>query len=212
MAHYDGKNKYTDTHEGFKWGFEGVPTGLGVQSGYNYNQFMRWGWKNTMQIMDQFRQRDEYDGEMTLNDTPYGAAEYCYNKNKRDKDGNVVEARWFLPTISELEYMLEKFYGDYDVFQDKWYWSSNPGAEGVNGDNGENTDYARATRIKYEPGNEEAVNGYVHYMSNPDWPYDYEGSTNPEKRGPGGHALRSEEFRIRAAYIYKVPDDSNTRW
>ena len=97
-------------------------------------------------------------------------------------------------------------YGDYDVFQDKWYWSSNPGAAGQNGDNGENNQYARATRIKYEPGNQEAdpATGYVHYRSNPDWPY------SPDDNAPnlGGHALRSESFRIRAAYIYQVPESN----
>ena len=207
LAHYDGKNKYTDTQEGFIWGLDGMESGLGVQNGHNYSQFMRWGWKNTMQIMDRYRSSTQWRGhEMTLNDTPSGAAEYCYNKNKRNAQGKVVEARWFLPTISELEYMLEEFYGDYDVFQDKWYWSSNPGAAGQNGDNGENNQYARATRIKYEPGNEEAdpATGYVHYRSNPDWPY------SPDDNAPnlGGHALRSESFRIRAAYIYQVPESN----
>lgn len=204
LAHYDGKNKYTDTYEGFKWGLDGMISDLGVPDGKNYNYYMRWGWYNTMKIMHKYRQSAQWPGhEMTLNDTPSGAAEYCYNKNKRDTDGHVVEARWFLPTISELEYALEKFYVDYEVFQDKWYWSSNPGAEGNYGDNGENPDYARATRIKYDPSNNEAVNGYVHYRSNPDWPY----STDDTAEDLGGHAKRSEEFRIRAAYIYQIPDD-----
>lgn len=204
LAHYDGKNKYTDTYEGFKWGLDGMISDLGVPDGKNYNYYMRWGWYNTMKIMHKYRQSAQWPGhEMTLNDTPSGAAEYCYNKNKRDTDGHVVEARWFLPTISELEYALEKFYVDYEVFQDEWYWSSNPGAEGNYGDNGENPDYARATRIKYDPSNNEAVNGYVHYRSNPDWPY----STDDTAEDLGGHAKRSEEFRIRAAYIYQIPDD-----
>ena len=148
---------------------------------------------------------------MTLNDEPSGAAEYCYNKNKRDKDGNVVEARWYLPTISELEYALEKYYINFEVFQDKWYWSSNPGAEANDqggGDEGEDVYYARATRVKYDPDNnvdEPNEYGYVHYRSNPDYPYDYDTSTNPYKKGQGGHAPRDTEFRIRAAYIYVVP-------
>lgn len=211
LEHYDGKNTYNDTYEGFKWGLNGLESGLGVQNGRPYNQYMKWGWLNTMQIMYRYQHNPQlYRGyEMTLNDTPDSAAEYCYNKNKRDEDGNVVEARWYLPTISELEYALEKYYGIFDVFQDKWYWSSNPGAEGNNGDNGENPDYARGTRIKYEPTNTEANDdGFVHYMSNPDWPYDYVNSSNPIKRGEGGHALRDEEFRIRAAYIYQVPNDA----
>ena len=199
LEHYDGKNKYNDTYEGFRWGLKGLSSGLGAWS--SFYQYFSWGWFNTMQIMDKYRaNRNLWRGhEMTLNDEPSGAAEYCYNKNKRDANGNVVEARWYLPTISELEYALERYYGDFDVFQDKWYWSSNPGAAGTSGDNGENPDYARATRIKYEPDNIEANGaGYVHYMSNPDWPY-------PDK---GGHASRDEKLRIRAAYIYKVPDDA----
>ena len=215
LSHYDGKNQYKDTYEGFKWGLDGLSSGLGVQSGHSYNQYMKWGWQNTMQIMDRYRVSDQWRGyEMTLNDEPSGAAEYCYNKNKRDQDGNVVEARWYLPTISELEYALEKYYIDFEVFQDKWYWSSNPGAEANEqggGDEGEDGNYARATRVKYDPDNtvdEPNEYGYVHYRSNPDYPYDYDTSTNPYKKGQGGHAPRDTEFRIRAAYIYEVPWDA----
>lgn len=215
LSHYDGKNKYTDTYEGFRWGLDGLSSGLGVQSGHSYNQYMKWGWQNTMQIMDRYRASDQWRGhEMTLNEEPSGAAEYCYNKNKRDQDGNVVEARWYLPTISELEYALEKYYINFEVFQDKWYWSSNPGAEANEqggGDNGEDVHYARATRVKYDPDNTVDVPnefGYVHYRSNPDYPYDYDTSTNLYKKGQGGHAPRDTEFRIRAAYIYDVPWDA----
>lgn len=154
-----------------------------------------------MQIMQKYRETGSYEGELTLNDTPSGAAEYCYNKNKRNTNGKVVEARWYLPTISELEYALEKYYGVYDVFQDKWYWSSNPGAAGSSGDKGENAKYARATRIKYDPSDKEAIDGYVHYPSDPDKPY---------SDGLGGFADRNEAFRIRAAYIYEVPSDGGS--
>ncbi len=210
LAHYDGKNKYTDTYEGFKWGLNGVTSGLGVPDGYNYNLYMRWGWRNTMKIMTAYRQSSQWPGhEMTLNDTPSGAAEYCYNKNKRDSEGNVEEARWFLPTISELEYALEKFYVDYEVFQDKWYWSSNPGATGTYGNNGEDPAYARATRIYYNPNDKEANDaGYVHYQSSPDWIIDYPNySEKPWAQGLGGHSPREKELRIRAAYIYQIPED-----
>lgn len=201
LEHYDGKDQYDDVQEGLPWGLVGEESGLGVGDWEPFYQYMSWGWKNTMQIMQKYRETESYEGELTLNDTPSGAAEYCYNKNKRDTNGKVVEARWYLPTISELEYALEKYYGVYDVFQDKWYWSSNPGAEGLSGDKGENTQYARATRIKYDPSDKEAIDGYVHYPSDPDKPYSY---------GLGGFAERNEAFRIRAAYIYKVPDDGGS--
>lgn len=206
LSHYDGKNEYDDTYEGFKWGLNGLESGLGASQGFY--EYMSWGWANTIQIMERYRQSSQWRGEMTLNDTPSGVAEYCYNKNKRNENGRVVEARWFLPTISELEYALEKYYGIFDVFQDKWYWSSNPGASGYNGDSGENENYARGTRIKYDPDNEsgEAENGYVHYRSNPDYPYDY--TDQWYAQGQGGHAPRNTEFRIRAAYIYQEPDDA----
>lgn len=199
LEHYDGKDQYDDVQEGLSWGLRGVQTGLGAQ--YEFCDYMSWGWKNTMQIMQKYRETESYEGELTLNDTPSGAAEYCYNKNKRDTNGKVVEARWYLPTISELEYALEKYYGVYDVFQDKWYWSSNPGAAGSSGDKGENTQYARATRIKYDPSDKEAIDGYVHYPSDPDKPY---------SDGLGGFAKRNEAFRIRAAYIYQVPKDGGS--
>lgn len=199
LEHYDGKDLYADVQEGLSWGLRGVQTGLGAQ--YEFCDYMSWGWKNTMQIMQKYRETGSYEGELTLNDTPSGAAEYCYNKNKRNTNGKVVEARWYLPTTSELEYALEKYYGVYDVFQDKWYWSSNPGATGTEGDRGENPNYARATRIKYDPSDKEAIDGYVHYPSDPDKPY---------SDGLGGFADRNEAFRIRAAYIYQVPSDGES--
>lgn len=198
LEHYDGKDLYADVQEGLSWGLRGVQTGLGAQ--YEFCDYMSWGWKNTMQIMQKYRATGSYK-ELKLNDTPSGAAEYCYNKNKRNTNGKVVEARWYLPTISELEYALEKYYGVYDVFQDKWYWSSNPGAAGSSGDKGENAKYARATRIKYDPSDKEAIDGYVHYPSDPDKPY---------SDGLGGFADRNEAFRIRAAYIYEVPSDGGS--
>lgn len=201
LEHYDGKDQYDDVQEGLPWGLVGEESGLGVGDWEPFYQYMSWGWKNTMQIMQKYRETESYEGELTLNDTPSGAAEYCYNKNKRDTNGKVVEARWYLPTISELEYALEKYYGVYDVFQDKWYWSSNPGAAGSSGDKGENTQYARATRIKYDPSDKEAIDGYVHYPSDPDKPY---------SDGLGGFAKRNEAFRIRAAYIYQVPKDGGS--
>lgn len=201
LEHYDGKDQYVDVQEGLSWGLFDIESGLGVGDWEPFYQYMSWGWKNTMQIMQKYRETGSYEGELTLNDTPSGAAEYCYNKNKRNTNGKVVEARWYLPTISELEYALEKYYGVYDVFQDKWYWSSNPGAAGSSGDKGENAKYARATRIKYDPSDKEAIDGYVHYPSDPDKPY---------SDGLGGFADRNEAFRIRAAYIYKVPSDGES--
>ena len=219
LAHYDPKNEYTQTYEGLEWGLNGIMTNLGVSNG-NFAQYLSWGWYNTAKIMAEYRnQRGTWRGhEMTLNELPSGAAEYCYNKNKRQDGENGTlrdkDVRWFLPTTSELEYALETHYGNFEVFQDKWYWSSNPGAKWNpwnGGDNGENDEYARATRIKEDPYNEsgEAENGFVHYKSNPDYIYVPDGSVYPGCKDVGGYAERSIRFRIRAAYIpeSQVPDD-----
>ena len=227
LAHYDPKNEYTQTYEGLEWGLDGLETGLGVEG--EFYQYLSWGWYNTAKIMAEYRnQRGSWRGhEMTLNELPSGAAEYCYNKNKR-KDGvngtlTDENVRWFLPTISELEYALETHYGNYDVFQDKWYWSSNPGATwnpSGGGDVGENKDYARATRVKYDPDNKvDKPNefGYVHYRSNPDYIYTEDGSVyegeDGKAKGYGGYAERSVKFRIRAVYIpeRQVPNDWELR-
>lgn len=183
---YDPKDKFTAVYEGLDWGVNGVMTGLGARN--NFADYLDFGWRNTKQIMEKYRDNVGASWkEMTLNDTPRGAAEYCYNKNKRNADGTVPETRWYLPTISELEYAIEKYYGTFNVFQDKWYWSSNPGAS--SNDMYENSRYARATRVRYNGGS------WVHYQSSANHPYP----------NGGGHAERTEVFRIRAAYIKQVP-------
>lgn len=193
LKHYDGKNEYKETYDGLKWGFEGINTNL---DGREWHSYLDYGWSNTMTIMSQFRNNlpNNEPEEITLNIRPRGAAEYCYNKNKRNDSGKVETVHWYLPTISELEYALEEYYTAFGEFQDQWYWSSNPGC--ARNDTGENPDYARATRVYYDPNNDEATEeGWVHWQSSANHPY-------PDK---GGHAKRSEEFRIRAAYIYEKP-------
>lgn len=208
LAHYDGKNEYTDTYEGMVWGLSGVETGLGVKDGFDFWQYMSWGWYNTNEIMEQCRNHDSWTNvegreneEMTLNTKPSGAAEYCYNKNMRNEEGHVVNVEWYLPTISELEYAIDKYYGIYKVFQNKWYWSSNPGAIGdpnndYTGNAGEDKNRARATKSVLS-GRE----------------YDHAVSAANEKYedGTGGSAYRSNKFRVRAAYIPESakPDDVN---
>ena len=205
LAHYDGKNEYTDTYEGLEWGLTGLESGLGASVVFGseiWYEYMTWGWYNTIQIMNRYR--DWYGHwrghEMTLNEKPSGAAEYCYNKNKRKEDGSVGYVEWFLPTISEMEYAMDRYYTDYDEFKDNFYWSSNPGAEGFRqggiwvGNRGENVNYARATKVVSNDGTrfshvESAVNQtYPNYTEN--------GETKE-----GGSALRTMKFRIRAAYI-----------
>ena len=42
LSHYDGKNKYDDTYEGFKWGLSGLESDLGASR--NFYEYMSWGY------------------------------------------------------------------------------------------------------------------------------------------------------------------------
>ena len=207
LSHYDGKNEYTETYEGLEWGLDGVRTDLGAPSDIDWGEYMKWGWYNTERIMERFRKSNYWRGnEMTLNDRPIGAAEYCYNKNKRaDNSQHQPEyVEWFLPTISEIEYAMDRYYTEYDDFVNKYYWSSNPGAIGNNGvgNEGENPENARATKTT-------TVNGvFVHAQSavNQTYPTYWENGIEYD----GGSAKRTEKFRIRAIYVPRFRQDDIT--
>ena len=78
-------------------------------------------------------------GVLDLASKPESAVEYCYNKNKRNANGQVTEVKWYLPAIDEVEeimksqYIVEdqKFYtwSRFTDFQNKYYWSSMPAYE-----------------------------------------------------------------------------------
>lgn len=74
---------------------------------------------------------------LALNESPESAIEYCYNRNKRDNNGNVQDVVWYLPAIDEIEEIVTSKYLDPDnavkptyarfiEFQNKFYWSSQP--------------------------------------------------------------------------------------
>lgn len=66
-------------------------------------------------------------GVLGLNEPPKSAVEYCYNKNKRDKNGNIVYSEWYLPAIDEIEDIMRSAYDAFDgVFQAQDYWSCQP--------------------------------------------------------------------------------------
>ena len=243
LEHYDGKDLYNHTYDGLEWGLTGLVTQLGS---YDIHEFMPYGWRNTMTIMQQFRKTDsegQNKPDITLNEKPRSAAEYCYNKNKRNGKGQVEECHWYFPTIREIEQAIDQYYS-YEafngVFQDNWYWGSNPGP-GTDWQNdrnnptstGENEDYARATKSVYQKQDNGSY-GFSHATSEANKPYDWLGDkwdtwftsgTNGiyifddtdgyndltkwpdgDDGGMGGFARRNKIFRIRAAYIYEVPE------
>ncbi len=62
-----------------------------------------------------------------LTEDPQSAFAYCYHKNKRNDNGEVVEQKWFLPAIDEIEDIALGAYDEFDkVFQNEKYWSCQP--------------------------------------------------------------------------------------
>lgn len=64
----------------------------------------------------------------TLDAKPESAVEYCYNKNKRDDNDllSTEEMHWYMPSIDEIEDIVTSAHFDFPVFQDNFYWSSQP--------------------------------------------------------------------------------------
>lgn len=62
-----------------------------------------------------------------LTEKPASAFAYCYNKNKRNANGEVTNQKWYLPSIDEIEDIALGAYDEFDkVFQNKKYWSCQP--------------------------------------------------------------------------------------
>lgn len=121
---------------------------------------------------------------MSLNDKPRSAAEYCYNKNKRNDDGSISNAKWFLPGIRQLESILTTYYSQYPEFQQNFYWSSAAGKLKWGLLYYEDSEYARATKAR-------ADGTYISSAEN---------DIYTGEDGDGGKAPRTGTYlRIRAA-------------
>ena len=75
--------------------------------------------------------------DVILTEDPVSAFAYCYNKNKRNSDGDVCYISgnsvntdnliWHLPSIDEIEDIAKGAYDEFDkVFQAEEYWSCQP--------------------------------------------------------------------------------------
>ena len=213
LEYYDGKDSFTQTYDGLPWGLKGIETGLGGTDG---NLYLPYGWRNTMQMMRNFRLNlpEGENDDIMLNEKPRSAAEYCYNKNKRNSNGEVEYCHWYLPTIRELEHAMDKYYGTFREFQNNWYWSANPGnyggryydsqgkfheSDGRSGADyitwtGEHVDYARATKSMLKSGDI-----FEHARSEADRPYakksdgTWDTPYDPAALGPGYVAMSVSE-------------------
>lgn len=156
----------------------------------------------------------------TLDAQPLSAVEYCYNKNKKNED-----LHWYLPSIDEMEDIVKNAYTEFDVFQDKYYWSSQPSylyhdftvslsVWFFNGSTSgvyynDDLNYARSTKILYNNGQytpaKSGING-----SQGTQPYTWkdqdnitkgkytQASTTPVR--DEGNKLRTDMCRVRAVY------------
>lgn len=165
LNHYDPLDKYSteQIYEGLPWSNEGVNISWGNDQKRQYdfsgrhllqpsNTGMYDAWENYVLGMDYTVDIINKTGtfEMDLNGIPNTAAEYCWNRNKRQADGSVNQdnAKYFLPGIRQMEDALRTYYNQFSEFQGNYYWSSAPAATnyGILGDS-ENSTHARATKV-----------------------------------------------------------------
>lgn len=193
LDHYDPLDNFSteQIYDGLSWGLRGVR----VSKDNNYIE----GLDCTNEIISEAGQT-----VMDLNDKPRSAAEYCYNRNKRESNGSVMDGDWisgpiwnpvyepdnrkyFLPGIRQMEDALTQYYTVFTEFQGNFYWSSAAGRPEPLEIWGQNINNARATKV-----NEDGT--YVTSAWRDDYPN-------------GGDADRSQELRIRAFRIDLEPLD-----
>ena len=67
-----------------------------------------------------------------LDERPKSAFAYCYNRNKRTSDGQVVSQDWYMPSIDELEDIMKLAHIQFEDFQGQLYWSCQPAYDKLN--------------------------------------------------------------------------------
>lgn len=179
LNHYDPLDPYqtNQLYTGLPWwtGSEGQSVSIdnwywqSKEGGLFYggslcNENYVLGWEFTRDLIRKFGHTVR-----TLNEQPRSAAEYCWNRNKRDSQGNVINYKYFLPGIRQMEDALTTYYNKFTEFQGNLYWSS------ATAKNDDSNQYARATQAT-EGGN------YVESLES----------------GDPGYQKRSESLRIRA--------------
>lgn len=203
LDHYDPLDEYETVliYEGLKWGLDGegisdvrgeflFKGGLGLISYYS-DLACSHNWYQGLEYTNEIVSGAGHS-VMDLNTKPRSAAEYCYNRNKRDAKGNVNTGKWFLPGIRQMENSLRIYYSTFPEFHGNYYWSSAAG-EREGGTSGQNNERARATKINVdENGN---YTGYAQSGGAGDYFYEEYNTAGEHK---GGYARRSEILRIRA--------------
>lgn len=205
LDHRDPLDEYSNNlvYTGLEWGAKGTEVGAydnetpfwlldDIESYKNWY----WGMPFTKKIIA-LKDVENQISDITLNSKTNTAAGYCYVKNKRNIDGNVVNPKWYLPAIRELERILEDYYIEYKEFQNNYYWSSTVGERNTILGLRENNDRARATKA-YIGKDDEGNDIFKYYPSGVDDIY-------IDDNGAGGWAERNKIIRIRAARVDVKP-------
>lgn len=116
--------------QGLQWGWGIVKTGNTVTTAYDFSLTTNKtdGLSNTTTIVS--TQGEAFSGVDINSLYNNYAAKYCYNKNKRDINGNIIEAKWFLPAIDQLTPLTTQVIGTSQngwipmTMQGEGYWSS----------------------------------------------------------------------------------------
>ncbi len=120
-------NDYVANNELLKYDFYIAKYDAFVSDGVKVHGFA--GQHFTQKIYDATKNNSDVNQKvnvLTMADQPKGAVEYCYNRNKRDENGNVVKVEWYLPSADELEDFIVPAYASFKEFQDNYYWTSQP--------------------------------------------------------------------------------------
>lgn len=168
-------------YEGLPWGVLTTDVTEHPEIGGSYYNNYYNGDDATPVIVSKYNASDD----LKLSETPTSAAEYCWNKNKRNRDGkvNTDNGTWYLPGIREMEAAFYEYYDVFHEFQENFYWSSAPGKGNyLIFFYRELTEYARATKAVYSDGS-----------------FTYIGS----EEGDPGSKKRGDTLRIRCAYKNK---------
>lgn len=156
LYNFDAREQYGSTTDGMAWGLngmqlsyedraiyfsEGVATNLvnyfisGIEQDIRVYDFYITKAESADGTIEHPRSGNRFTkriaqkanfGTLATNAVPQSAVEYCLNKNKRNSDGTVSDIIWYLPAIDEIEDICMGGYADFEVFQDKYYWSSQP--------------------------------------------------------------------------------------
>lgn len=235
LYNFDPKDGYGDTTDGMAWGLENVQISDTDQA-YHVDTVDHKGWakKDLIDAINHLAPyydfNDPLKGQhysrkiyaktsskiLSLGEAPGSAIEYCYNKNKRTDKGEINSPDWYMPSIGEIEDICMGAYSAFSVFQNKYYWASQPAYESnyykayKNNLNGlafkgeyknDNKKNARATKVVYDNVGYNIANSGYHTINSGESGINYKTTIffNP------GHGVTSSKTEFVNQNVVKDP-------